>query len=226
MLPDLPIYIVIFFLLTVALTFFLFINAVKNKATTSIILLLWLALTGLLAYKGVFQDTSAIPPRLMLVMVPAILFIIFLLVTRKGKIFTDSLDLKKLTLLHIIRIAVEIILYLLATHKLIPELMTFAGRNFDIISGITAPVIYFVCFTNGHVKNKSLLLTWNFVCLALLLNIVINAVLSAPFPFQLFAFDQPNIAILYFPFTWLPCFIVVIVLFSHLASIRLLIKNK
>jgi len=33
---------------------------------------------------------------------------------------------------------------------------------------------------------------WNFVCLGLLLNIVINALLSLPSAFQQFAFDQPN----------------------------------
>jgi len=52
------------------------------------------------------------------------------------------------------------------------------------------------------------------------LNIVINAILSVPTPIQQFAFDQPNIAILYFPFTWLPCFIVPAVLLSHIVSIK------
>jgi hypothetical protein len=113
---------------------------------------------------------------------------------------------------------------MLSTHKLIPELMTFAGRNFDILSGLTAPIIYFVCFKNSQLKNRKLLLIWNFICLGLLLNIVINALLAAPFPFQQFAFDQPNVAILYFPFTWLPCFIVMIVLYSHLAAIRQLVR--
>ena len=54
---------------------------------------------------------------------------------------------------------------------------------------------------------------------------VANAVLSAPFAFQKFGFDQPNIAILYFPFIWLPCCIVPIVLFSHLVTIRQIIKT-
>ncbi|HEV8284605.1 MAG TPA: hypothetical protein VGQ09_09850 [Chitinophagaceae bacterium] len=226
MLTDLPSYITILFLLTVALTFVLFINVVKYKAATSIILLIWLALTGMLAYKGVFQNTAALPPRLMLVMAPALLFIILMLATKKGKVFIDNLDLKKLTLVHIIRLPVEVILYLFSLQKLIPELMTFAGRNFDILSGITAPIIYFVCFKNSQLKNRWLLLIWNFVCLGLLLNIVINALLSAPFPFQQFAFDQPNIAVLYFPFIWLPCFIVMIVLFSHLAAISKLLRNN
>jgi len=223
MLTNLPDSLILIFLLTVILTFLLFINAVKNKATVAIILVVWLAVTGILSFKGVFQDTSAIPPRLMIGIAPAIVFIILLLTTKNGRRFTDNIDLNKLTLVHIVRVPVEITLFMLSTHKLVPELMTFAGRNLDILSGITAPIMYFVCFKNSQLKNRMLLLIWNFICLGLLLNIVINAILAAPFPFQQFAFDQPNIAILYFPFTWLPCFIVMIVLYSHLAAIRRLI---
>jgi hypothetical protein len=225
MLTNLPDSVIIIFLLTVILTFLLFINAVKNKATAAIVSVVWLAVTGVLAFREVFQDTSAIPPRLMIVIAPAIFFIILLLVTKWGRKFTDSIDLKKLTLVHIVRVPVEITLYMLSTHKLIPELMTFAGRNLDILSGITAPIMYLVCFRGSVVKNRKLLLVWNFICLGLLLNIVINAILAAPFPFQQFAFDQPNIAVLYFPFTWLPFFIVMIVLYSHLAAIRQLIRS-
>jgi len=54
----------------------------------------------------------------------------------------------------------------------------------------------------------------------------VNALFSAPSPIQKFAFDQPNIAILNFPFSWLPTFIVPIILFGHLTSIRQLIKYK
>ncbi|HZF66041.1 MAG TPA: hypothetical protein VEZ55_16225, partial [Chitinophagaceae bacterium] len=71
-----------------------------------------------------------------------------------------------------------------------------------------------------------LLLLWNFLCLALLLIIVVNALFSAPSPFQKFAFEQPNIAIFHFPFSWLPTFIVPIVLFSHLTLIRQLMKRE
>jgi hypothetical protein len=226
MLTNLPDRAVIIFLLTVILTFLLFVNTVKNKATAAIVLVIWLAVTGILSFKEVFQNTSTIPPRLMMGIAPAILFIILLLVTRSGKRFTDGIDLKKLTLVHIVRMPVEITLFMLSTHKLIPELMTFAGRNFDILSGITAPIMYFVCFRNSQLKNRRLLLIWNFICLGLLFNIVINAILAAPFPFQQFAFDQPNVAVLYFPFTWLPFFIVMIVLYSHLAAIRQLITYR
>ena len=226
MIEHLPSYIIVIFLATVVLTFFLFINATPNKTAPAIVLLAWLATTGILSFKRVFQNTTSMPPRLVIIMAPALLVIILLLTTRKGRRFSDHLYLKRLTLLHVVRIPVEITLYLLATQKVIPELMTFAGRNFDIFSGLTAPIVYFACFRGSRLTNRSLLLVWNIICLLLLLNIVINAVLSAPFPFQQFAFDQPNIAILYFPFTWLPCFIVTVVLYSQLAAIRQLVKNR
>jgi hypothetical protein len=225
MLPGLPAYVITTFLITVIYTYLIFISAVKYKVWPSIIIFLWITLTSIIAYKDFYKDTSGFPPKLMLAVLPFIIFIIVILVSNKGQAFTDKLDIRKLTLLHIVRIPVELTLYWLAVNKAVPELMTFTGRNFDILAGITAPLIYFICFNGNLVKNRNLLLAWNFICLGLLLNIVINAVLSAPFSFQQFAFDQPNIAVLYFPYVLLPSFIVMIVLFSHLAAIRrLLIK--
>lgn len=225
MLTGLPAYVIITFLITVISAYLIFISAVKNKIWPSVIIVLWITLASILAYKGFFKDTSGFPPKLMLAVLTVIIFIIVLLVSKKGQNFRDSLDLRKLTLLHIVRIPVELTLYWLAVHKAVPDLMTFTGRNFDIVAGITAPLIYFICFKGNEVKNRGLLLAWNIICLGLLLNIVINAVLSAPFSIQQLAFDQPNIAILYFPYVLLPSFIVMIVLFSHLVVIRRLLKK-
>ena len=103
--------------------------------------------------------------------------------------------------------------------------MTFEGRNFDIIAGIMAPFIAYFGFTKIKIK-RSTILVWNFLSLALLLNIVVNGILSTPLPFQKFAFEQPNVAMLYFPFSWIPTFIVPVVLFGHLSSIRQLTRGK
>ena len=129
------------------------------------------------------------PPRFFLVVGLPFLFIVVLLITKKGQTYLESLDIRMLTLLHVVRVPVELSLYWLAAHKAVPELMTFEGRNFDIIAGITAPVIYFICFRGKEVKNRLVLFAWNLLSLGLLLNIVVNGVLSAPFSFQRFAFD-------------------------------------
>jgi len=103
--------------------------------------------------------------------------------------------------------------------------MTFSGRNFDILAGITAPFVYYFVFFKKSISKKGLLI-WNIICLLLLLNIVVNAILSTPIPIQQFAFDQPNLAILHFPMVWLPTFVVPAVLFSHIVAIYRLTYSK
>jgi hypothetical protein len=130
-----------------------------------------------------------------------------------------------LTLLHSIRIGVELVIYGLFTVKLMPEILTFEGRNFDIIAGLTAPVVYYFGYVRKVIGRTGLLI-WNFGCLVLLFNIVIHAALSVPTPFQQFGFEQPNVAILQFPFNWLPSVVVPLVLFSQLIVIRRLFRKQ
>lgn len=222
---DLPAYISIVFALTTMLTVGLFYKATTNSKATLLILLTWLTLQTIVGLSGFYTVTDTFPPRFLLLVFPPLLLIIGLFATAKGRQYIDRLDTKTLTILHTIRIPVEIVLYWLFIHKAVPELMTFEGRNFDILSGLTAPVIFYFGFIIKKLDSKVILI-WNFICLGLLINIVANAILSAPFPFQKFAFDQPNIAVLYFPFILLPCCVVPLVLFSHLVTIRQLLLTK
>jgi hypothetical protein len=221
---NLPTYVSIVFGLTTLLTVYIFYTATKKSKLTLILLLTWLVIQAGIGLTGFYTVTDTLPPRFLLLVLPPLLFIIGLFTTSKGKQYVDSLEIKTLTILHIIRIPVEIVLFCLFVYKTIPQLMTFEGRNFDILAGLTAPIIFYFGFIRKQLKNK-VILVWNFICLGLLLNIVINAVLSAPFPFQQFAFDQPDIALFYFPFVWLPCCVVPLVLLSHLASLRQLLNS-
>lgn len=223
MITSLPLYITVVFIITVLLTLALFVKAVNHKVIVAVISVAWLILTGALAYNGFYKDTNRLPPNFLLAIVPAPLAIILLFTTKSGRGFIDNINLRSITILNVVRIPVELVLYWLSVNKAVPELMTFTGSNFDIFSGLTAPVMYFVCFKGKFVTKPKILLVWNFICLALLLNVVVRGILSAPLPFQKIAFSQPNIAVLYFPFVWLPCFIVMAVLLSHLTSIRRLL---
>lgn len=236
MIDNLPTYISLIFGLTTIATLLLFIWTIRNSTSDQtrrkampifIALIIWLIIQAVLPLKNIYNsDTVTFPPKIILLgVLPAILTIILLFVTSKGRQFIDSLPLKNLTYLNIVRIPVEIILFWLFLNKAIPELMTFEGRNFDILAGISAPIIAYFGLVKAKLNQRTILI-WNFICLGLLLNIVVNAFFSTPSPIQKFAFDQPNIAILNFPFSWLPTFIVPIVLFGHLTSIRQLLKRK
>lgn len=221
---NIPLYITIIFILTTLLTVVFFYIASNKSTITLVILLTWLLVQMLIGLTDFYTHTYSLPPRFLVLILPPFIFITLLFTTKKGKHFIDNLDLKMLTLLHVVRIPVELVLLWLFMYKAVPELMTFEGRNFDIISGITAPIIFYFGFVKKKIGSK-IILIWNLICLGLLINIVVNAVLSAPFPFQQFAFEQPNIAVLHFPFNWLPACVVPLVLFSHLVVIRRLMKR-
>jgi len=214
-----PPYAMVTFILTTLLSLFFFYKAANDSKITLLILSGWLIVQGSIASTGFYIETYTLPPRFLLLIGPPLLFIGILFSTARGRKYIDGLNLKTLTLLHVVRIPVEIVLLWLYMAGKVPQLMTFEGRNFDILSGITAPLIWYFGFVTKKI-SPSLILLWNVICLGLLLNIVVNAVLSAPFAFQQFAFDQPNVAVLFFPFIWLPCVIVPLVLFSHLVAIR------
>ncbi len=227
---DVPIYVSIIFILTTILTVALFYRTCA-RVSTSIAnkillgLVAWIALQGILSASDFYLKTDTMPPRLALAVVPAFVTIIYFLVTKKGQNFIDRLPLKDLTLIHICRVPVEIVLFWLFMNEQIPRSMTFEGRNFDILSGLTALPLALWAFKNSELK-WNINIIWNFVCLMLVLNVVAIGILSAPTPFQQFAFNQPNIGVLKFPFVWLPSVIVPIVIFSHLIAIRQLLNAK
>lgn len=216
--------IIMFILTTIASLWLFYIASNENKKVIAAILV-WLIIVGVLGLYGFYKEVGKVPPRFVFLLGPVTLFVLLLFVTKKGRRFIDSLDIKWLTLLHMVRLPVEVVLHSIFLSGLIPVYMTFEGYNFDIISGITAPIVYYLVFVKKILGNRFLLL-WNFACLALLLNILTIAVLSAQTPFQKLAFEQPNIGVTHFPFVWLPTIIVPMVLLSHLTSIRQLLFSK
>lgn len=227
---NVPGYVSIAFILTTFLTIGILFYAIKQTviATTPAkivvtILAFWLLFTAILAKGGFYLDTQSFPPKFAFAPIPALLFIIFLFVFFREN-FIAKLPLQTLTILHIVRIPVEIVLWWLYQNGKIPQIMTFEGRNFDILAGISAPVIFWLAFRNNQIK-RPVLIVWNIICLLLLINIVATAILSLPTSFQQFGLDQPNTAVLYFPYIWLPAIVVPIVMFAHFASLWQLFRT-
>ncbi len=228
---TLPIYVPVVFGLTVLFTFLLLLNTLRQMAsrtqlvTVAGLLMLWLLLVSGLALSGFFQATDARPPRLLFLVGPPLLLLVILAGRKRSQAFFQTLSLQRLTLIHLVRIPVELVLLWLFFGKLVPVEMTFEGRNFDILAGLSAPLVTWLGFARGRI-NYRLLLVWNLLCVGLLLNIVATAILSAPLPFQRFGFDQPNVAMGQFPFVLLPGFIVPVVLWSHVVSIQQLLALR
>ena len=225
MTPEIPFWIEILFGFTTLLTvvWFYILNPSRSYA---IIMGVWLALQAYLAIRMTYLDFEALPPKVMLFgLFPAILAIVLIFLTKAGRKYADGFSVRKLTFLHIIRVPVELVLAGLYHAGGVSVLMTYEGTNFDILSGLTAPIIAWVAFSHGIVKYK-LLIIWNIIAILLLLNVVITAIFSFPTPFQLLAFDQPNISVLTYPYVWLPTVVVPLVFASHFIALRKLIRKN
>ena len=181
----------------------------------------WALALGVLAYLRVFEHTTSTPPP-MLVLFVVILLVAYLLYKR---IDITRINPVVLISIHIFRIPVELMLYELFEAGEIPELMTFAGWNYDIVVGATALllVLYWLLVRPPSTK---LLQLWNVFGLIMLGIIVTLAILSAPLPLQQLAFDQPNTAVLRFPFTLLPGIVVLLVFVAHLLELKRLSKER
>ena len=217
-----PLIIPIVFGIIVLLMFFGWWRATGGRREFMYVAGAWVAVQSVLGLAG-FYLVSGGPPRFVLLAMPPTVFLLVLFMIRRGRRFIDALDLRTLTLLHGVRILVEGVLYALYLYKAVPRQLTFEGGNWDILSGLSAPVIYYVAFSAKGVR-RWLLLGWNLVCLGLLLNVVVRAVSLVVGPRV--AVAPPTIAIQYFPYILLPGLIVPLVLFAHLAAIRAMLAMK
>jgi len=223
MMNILPSWVTLLFVVTVLLTIILFYYSNGKQEKLAYYLVAWSIIHSLLAYFGFYQDEAAIPPRFGLVIVPVLIALIYSFTPRKREYFYERRSTQVSTFLHAVRVPIEIILLMLYRHEMIPELMTFEGRNFDIIIGLSAPLIGLLNFYRK--LSKKVLLVWNFLGLFFVTFILVNGILSAELPFQQFGFDQPNRAVIFFPFILLPATIVPIVIHTHLIDIGKLIRD-
>ena len=219
MLPSL------FFTLTVLIALALFYHIVPSIKVT-LALVFWSALQCILAYSGHYSSPEIFPPRLIVLGVaPSMLILVIALLIKRSRQQLLQAELRQLTLFSSIRVPIEISLYFLYRMALVPKEMTFEGNNLDIVSGLTALALYFTAFHSTPPK-KWLLLLWNLVCLALLVNIVATAVMAFPSPLQRIAFEQPNVAVTMVPYVLLPTLLVPLVLFTHIVAIIQLLRLK
>jgi len=212
-------FIPVLFLGTTGLTIGMFYRATNRSRTALAIIMSWVVLQTVLSLSGFYKITLSVPPRILLLILPPFICIIIIFVSAHGRQFIDRLNPATLCLLFVIRVPVEFVLYSLFLNNQVPEVMTFAGGNYDIFSGLTAPLVYYYGFVRKQL-NKKIMFTWNIICMGLLISVVIHAILATPSGFQQIAFNHPNIAILGFPYALLPAVIVPLVLLSHLVILK------
>jgi uncharacterized membrane protein len=107
---HLPLYIPAVFIVTTLLAVLIFYLATRRSNIVLATIIIWLAVQSAIALTGFYTETRTLPPRFLLIVLPPVILIITLFLSRKGRAFIDRLDAGKLVLLHTVRIPVELVL--------------------------------------------------------------------------------------------------------------------
>lgn len=188
------------------------------------VLVFWLAVPGVLAIRGML-DRYAPPPAPGFILVGLLtLSTVALAFSAFGSRLVAAVPLAGLVGYQVFRVPLEWVLHELYVEGVIPVQMTYAGQNFDIVTGVLAAVLGFWLWA-GH-RAVWLVTAWNMIGLALLINIVTIAILSTPVPFRYFMNDPANLLPSTFPYVWLPTFLVQAALFGHLLVFRAIRRSQ
>lgn len=205
------------------------IGTKKNRSETLIQyvllgILFWLATIGVLAHLGFFANFDALPPRVLVAVIPPVILTIILLRSKEFSLILANIPRSWLVYVQSFRIVMEIILWMGMLANFVPFQMTFTGFNYDIIVGITAILGGMVFFRKGRLRRFEAII-WNIFGILLLLFIVGIAAVSAPGPMQIFTNEPANRMIAFVPFIWLPGFVVPFALAVHLFSLKQLLRK-
>jgi len=195
------------------------VRARVGIVATLAILLAYLAIPSALARLGMLSRYDPLPAPALLLLLGLTLLTVAIVFSPLGARVAAGIALGAIVALQAFRIPVELLLHRLYLEGAVPIQMTYLGRNFDVISGITGLVLG-LWLLRRRPTPRGVVLAWNLLCLALLVNIVAVAVLSTPVPFRRFTEGPPNLLPSTFPYIWLPSFLVQVALGSHLLVFR------
>lgn len=185
---------------------------------------IYLVIPGILASRGMLDRYNPLPaPALLMVMALTICTLTTTL-SSVGRRLIAAVGLPALVGFQAFRIPVEWLLHRLYQEGTVPVQMTYAGRNFDVVTGVTAAALGLWLARGG--RSRGLVLAWNILGLALLTNIVTIAILSTPVPFRRFLDGPPNMLPSVWPYVWLPSFLVQLALAGHVLVFRQLLSAE
>ena len=177
---------------------------------------------SVLAANGFFTEAT-MPPRFLVVFLPLLsMVVLFCRAKMNGPLrFLSAVPPSLLIGVQVYRLLIELVFLQFANEKIIPEELSFHGRNLDLVIGVLALPVAFLFHKKHRVARKAGLL-FNVLGLLSLVNIFSIAIPSLPSPFRVY--DT-----LYLP-TYFPGILIVFLasfaIFLHLLSVRQLMVLK
>ena len=193
--------------------------AVRHAALAALASVAWIAVTAVVAARGVlsFQGT---PPTMILMLLVTLVLVIVVAASSLGRRLALGVPVAALVAFQGFRVLVELSMHRAYTEGLMPVQMSYSGRNFDIVSGVTALAVGIWLATGERRSWRPVVFAWNTLGVVLLVNILVVALLSAPTNFRVFMNEPANTWITRAPWVWLPTVMVFAALLGHLLVYR------
>ena len=191
----------------------------RVSLTTGIMAAVWMAATWVVADSGALRQWERTPPPFALLVAAILALAIGMAFSGLGSRLARFVPLWALVGIQGFRLPLELAMHAMAERGIMPDVMSYSGRNFDIVTGATAiAVALWMAAGRG---GRMLVLMWNLMGLALLVNVVVVAILATP-RFRFFGDEQLNVWVTFPPFVWLPAVMVLAALAGHLVIFRAL----
>ena len=181
----------------------------------------WMAVTWIVGADGTLRAWDRMPPPFLILLLAIIAMSVALAFGSTGRNLSRFVPLWALVAVQGFRLPLELAMHKMYERGIMPGQMTYTGRNFDIVTGATA-IIVAIVVAMGY-GGRRLVMAWNVLGFALLVNIIVVAVLSTPV-FAYFGPDRLNTFVTYVPFVWLPAVMVTAALAGHLIIARALAR--
>jgi hypothetical protein len=192
----------------------------KTKFTSFFLvgLITWALFVSIWSISERMGNFSIFPFNMMPILAVPLIAILSFTFSKTGREILVHIPTQNILRLQAFRFFVELLLLALYLESQAPLQMTFEGKNWDILSGISAPIIAFLV-SRGKISKTGLVI-WNIVCLALLVNILTIAILSMPTPLRTFFNEPSNTIVTQFPVSWLPGLLVPLAYGLHFISLK------
>jgi hypothetical protein len=179
-------------------------------------LAIWLAYVGLFSALGYMRDPSLRPPGIVWLIGPFLLFVVFVVRSNMGARVAAAIPLWLILGFESFRIGVELLIHRLWEDGLVPKLLTYAGGNVDMFVGLSAPIIAWIV-ARGRLGLR-LAMGWNVLGLLSLANAAASSMLTGPL--KLISTEVPNVAMGFFPYSFIPGFLAPLAVTLHVLAIR------
>ena len=183
---------------------------------------LWLAAQAAAALSGWLGHFERRPPPIVIWFASMLIMTLALAWSPFGRRFADKLPFVALIGFQAFRLPLELVMHRAATAGIMPNVMSFTGYNFDIVSGATA--LPLALYAWRRPLPRPVIALWNVTGQLLLIAIVIIAFAATPV-FRAFGDDQLNTWVTEFPYVWIAV-MVAAALFGHIVTLRKLLAER